>query len=268
MGLRVEERIVACGEGDDLLVHHLVLHGSTRAIARHLCEVERARYGCAAPPAAPPFPAPGERLRGSAAFVPARLAPGGHPLVERTFEHERPLGRPRAGAAPAGRPYVIELHPDEGHASLAVCAFELDGAALDGVNAEGLVAVAALDPGTPPAAGLDALQAVRHLLDRCASAAAARDALLGGEAGEGRGRWLVADHRGDAFLVERAPGGSRCVDAGGARLEAGAPRDDAPLVTLWHGGYDAEERRLAARFHVGGWDERRGEAPEIQFQLA
>lgn len=266
MGLRVEERIVAGGEGDELVVHHLVLRGSNAAIGRHLGDLVRARYGAGAPDAGEPA---GAELRGSAAFVPARFA-GGHPLVARTFEHAGPLGPPRRGAPPsAGRPYVIELHPDEGHPSLAVCAYELEGAALDGVNAEGLVAVAALDLAALPARGLEALHVVRRLLDRCATVAEARAALVGGGPwAAAQGRWLVADRHGDAFLLEAAPGRAlRCLDAGGGRLEAASPAGDAPLRTLWHGEYDAVERRLAARFYVGAGDWLRGEAPEVRFQL-
>jgi hypothetical protein len=277
MGLRVEERIVAGGEEDDLVVHHLVLRGSAGAIGRHLGELVRARYG----------PARGdlhrERLRCSAAFTPARRLGSGHPLVARTFEAAGPLGRSRPGEPPtAGRPYVMELHPDDGHPSLAVCAFELEGAALDGVNAEGLVAVAAPDLAAEPPCDLAALEIVRTVLDRCATAAAARALIL---AAARPGRWLVADQGGDAFVVEipsaRSP--ARCLDAAGAPLELTTRLDDAPLRTLWHGEYDPVERRLTARFFVGAGEWRRGlspdllgpaargwvggEAPELRFQL-
>jgi hypothetical protein len=79
----------------------------------------------------------------------------------------------------------------------------------------------------------------------------------------------VADRHGDAFLLEAASGRpTRCLDAGGGRLEASSPIGDAPLRTLWHGEYDAVERRLSARFFVGAGDWLRGEAPEVRFQLS
>jgi hypothetical protein len=55
MALRVEERIVAGGEGDLLLVHHLVLRGTNRAIGRHLGEIARSRYQLAPPAASDPL---------------------------------------------------------------------------------------------------------------------------------------------------------------------------------------------------------------------
>lgn len=270
MGLRVEERIVAGGDADELIVHHLTLRGSNRAIGRHLCELVRARYGvCAADPA-PPRRGDCEHLRCSAAFVPPRRSASGHPLVERTFEAAGPLGRPRRGEPPpAGRPYVLELHPDDGHPSLAVCAFDLEGAALDGVNAKGLVAVAASDPGASAGVGREALLVVRRLLDGCATAAEARE-LLGDvhRRAAGPGRWLVADRQGDSFALELGrDGAARWLEPAGAPLALDAPAADVPLRTLWHGEYDASERRLSARFFVGAGDWRRGEAPELRFQL-
>jgi hypothetical protein len=80
MALRVDERIVAGGEGDAVVVHHLVLRGSNRAIGRHLGEIARRRYGLAPVPASGPpstrrirreslradAPALSERARGAA----------------------------------------------------------------------------------------------------------------------------------------------------------------------------------------------------------
>ncbi|HEX9399773.1 MAG TPA: C45 family peptidase [Anaeromyxobacter sp.] len=376
MSPRVEERIVAGEQGDDLLVHHLVLHGSNRAIGRHLGELVRARYGVRAPCAEDPLrvrvqrewlrrhsPALFERMRGvadalgvdiaddtcdvtrlgappaaagcSAIFLPPHQAASGHPLVSRAFDFAGPLARPRAGEPPAAsRPYVLELHPDEGHASLAVCAFDLLGAALDGVNAEGLVVVAASDietaaAGLEPAGsavGLDELQVVRHLLETCATAAEAREALLAMKHyyAAHPAHWLVADRHGDAFVFEISALRNRAhlVEAAGRALvatnhllhrhpegevlprvpdpagtfarfraiasglsDAAGPLDDdafsaiayrgfaspadGALRTLWHGIYDAVERRLTARFFLGGEPSarRRPGSAEARFQL-
>ena len=119
------------------------------------------------------------------------------------FDLAGPLVRARPGEPPpASRPYVLELHPEDGHASLAVCAFDLLGAALDGVNAEGLVVVAASDvesaPQEPrPDVGLDEFQLVRHLLDGCATAAEAREALRAAKLYYGGGPGALA-RRGPA----------------------------------------------------------------------
>lgn len=272
MPLRVEERIVAETAGEDLVVHHLVLRGSNRAIGRHLGSVARARYGLGPPAADDPLrvrvqrewlrrnaPVLFERVRGaaealgvdladdacdvsrlgappsaagcSAAFLPPRRTVERHPLVSRAFDFAGPLAAPPAGAAPAaGRPYVLELHPDEGYPSLALCAFDLLGA-LDGVNAEGLVVAAATDlhsaevaPFEPagPDVGLDELQLVRHLLDVCATAVEAREVLLGTKHYYAAlpVHVLVADRHGDAFVFEVSAGRNRAhlVEARGAPL--------------------------------------------------
>lgn len=229
--------------------------------------------------------APPRSMGCSAVFLPPRRARSGHPLVSRTFDYAGPLGPRRAGEPPpAARPYVIELHPDEGHASLAVCAFDLLGAALDGVNAEGLVVVAAsvvepADAGPErvgAAVGLDELQVVRHLLDTCATAAEAREALLATRlyCASHPAHWLVADRHGDAFLLEVAPGreGVHVVASEGEPLVVTnhpLHRDPAgPVRTLWHGVYDAVERTLSARFFLDGAAGEAGEAADVRFQLA
>ncbi len=262
MTLRVEERIVAGAEGDAVVVHHLSLRGSNRAIGRHLGEVARARYGMEPPTATDPLlvrvqrewlrrnaPILFERMRGvaealgvdladdaydatrlgappaaagcSALFLPSRRSAAAHPMVSRAFDFAGPLGRPAPGEPPAAsRPYVLELHPDEGYPSLALCAFDLLGGALDGVNAEGLAVVAASDaesasalPLEPagPAVGLDELQVVRHLLDACATAIEAREALLGAKHYYAAfpAHYLVADRHGDAFVFEVSAGRNR-----------------------------------------------------------
>lgn len=294
MALRVEERIVAGGDGDRLIVHHLVLRGGNRAIGRHLGEIARARHRWSPPPAPDALRvrvqrewvrrhAAGlfERMRGaadafgvdladdawdvsrlgappaapgcSAVFVPPRATASGHPLVSRAFDFAAPLEPAGAGGpAHAGRPYVLETWPDEGHPSLAVVAFDLLGGVLDGVNAEGLCVVASgdaeageagLEP-DPGAVGLDELQAGRFLLDTCATAIDAREALLQLKQPYAAFpvHWLVADRHGDAFTFEWGRGRNRVhlVEAAGAPLAlanhplhrypggAGLPRGDGP----------------------------------------
>ncbi len=273
MALRVEEQIVAGEDGDSILVHHLVLHGSNRAIGRHLGDVARARYRLAPPPAADPLrtrvqrewlrrnaPALFERMRGvadafgvaieedlidlsrlrappgsagcSAVFLPPHLTAAGHPLVSRACELG--LVAPDRGAPvplAASRPYVLEIHPDEGHSALALVAFDLLGAVLDGVNDAGLCVVTASDLESaaamplepePAAIGLDELQIGRVLLDRCATAQAARELLLSAKHHYSAypAHWLVADRFGDAFAFEVGRGRNRVhlVEAAGAPL--------------------------------------------------
>lgn len=267
MGLRVEERIVAGDDGAELVVHQLVLRGSAGCIGRHLGELVRARYG-ARPAGSDTIPVAGG-LRCSAAFTPPRRSGCGHPLVARTFDVAGALAPPRRGEPPSpARPYVMELHPDEGYPSVSVCVFALQGAALDGVNAEGLVVAAA--PDLASSCRVAALQLVRELLDRCATAAEARDVLVsaGPDAVAAPARWLVADRHGEAFVVTIAEGRREVgvVDAAGATLQVAGAATGAPLRTLWNGEYDAVERRLSARFFAGAGAGRG--PPELRFQLS
>lgn len=272
MAVRATERIVSGGDGEALLVHHLSLHGTNRAIGHHLGEIARARYRLEPRPSPDPVrtrvqrewlrrnaPVLFERLRGasdafgvdvaddvydlcrlcgraealgaagcSAAFVPPRQADG-HPLVSRAFDFAVPAA-PGEAAQALLRPYVVELHPDAGHPSLAVVAFDLLGAVLDGVNGEGLAVVVAADLEAAARAvepeqgmvGLDELQVGRVLLDTCATAIEARELLLGTKHHYAAvpAHWLVADRHGDAFAFEVGAGRNRVhlVEAAGLPL--------------------------------------------------
>lgn len=86
---------------------------------------------------------------------------------------------PAKGELPCtARPYLIEMYPDQGYPSLALCAYDLLGGVLDGINSEGLtVSLMAddelhskypMEATVEPAVGLGVLQMQRHLLDHCA----------------------------------------------------------------------------------------------------
>jgi hypothetical protein len=193
--------------------------------------------------------------------MPPVEATDAHPRLARTLDVPAPLSPPRPGdPPPASRPYVIELHPDVGFSSLVLAAFDLL-AALEGVNAAGLVVLAMFDGEAPPTPGdaaaqpgLDAPQTVRHLLDSCATSRDAREELLSAHRDPAsRARWVVADRSGDAFVFEAgAQGGEvRSVASPELSATAGDPARAAPGErTLWHGLYDARARTLDASFLV------------------
>jgi hypothetical protein len=135
-------------------------------------------------------------------------------------------GEAQPGELPmTARPYVIETYPtDGGHACLFLCAYELLGGCIDGVNAAGLV-VALLaddestgaDPTLAPAVGLNEIQLLRFLLETCANTAEAREALL-----SAKQHWMflpchfvVADAGGDSFVWERTANREHLVEGGG-----------------------------------------------------
>src|SRR5262249_46020251 len=46
---------------------------------------------------------------------------------------------------PTARPYLMELHPDHGYASMAMDSYDFLSGVIDGINSEGLVVTMALD---------------------------------------------------------------------------------------------------------------------------
>ncbi|GAA1319608.1 C45 family peptidase [Pseudonocardia xinjiangensis] len=127
----------------------------------------------------------------------------------------------------SSRPHVLTSVPDGGPATTVLSMNELDGC-MEGINEHGL-AVALLiadaesasgpvDAG--PQVGVSSVQLPRFLLDTCATAAEAVDALLGAKQYDlGTPlHYLVADRSGDAFVWERGPGGDEHV----VRADSGA----------------------------------------------
>lgn len=125
--------------------------------------------------------------------------------------------RVAAGKAPlCGRPYVLELHPQGGFATLAVVCFDLL-AAVDGINSKGLtVALLAddevtekygADPAPGPQPGFNEIQIVRYLLETCADTAAAKAALASAKLYYTTipCHYLIADRHGRAFIWENSP---------------------------------------------------------------
>lgn len=116
----------------------------------------------------------------------------------------------------SSNPYVIEIYPDRGYASITLCLFDLLGGAVGGINAEGLT-VALLadedvlvevppDPAPGPQAGLAVIQVARYLLDTCANVEEAQEALL-----EAKMyylyvpcHFLIADRHGASFIWENS----------------------------------------------------------------
>jgi hypothetical protein len=115
---------------------------------------------------------------------------------------------------PTARPYLLELHPDRGYASMAMVAYDLLSGVLDGINSEGLTVTMAMDdeifttskiePTLGPAVGLSELQMLRLLLDTCATAEEAKETLLQTKQFYGfvPVHYLIADRFGKAFVWE------------------------------------------------------------------
>jgi predicted choloylglycine hydrolase len=115
---------------------------------------------------------------------------------------------------PTARPYLLELHPDQGYASIAMVAYDLLSGVLDGMNSEGLTVTLAMDdeqfskgktePTREPAVGLGELQTLRLLLDTCATVDEAKQTLLATKQYYQYVpvHYLIADRYGNAFVWE------------------------------------------------------------------
>jgi hypothetical protein len=124
--------------------------------------------------------------------VPPRLTKTGESVVSRDYDYSTgsiSFGFLAPGMLhPTARPYLVELHPDRGYASLAMVSYDLLSGVLDGINSEGLTVALAMDdelfskhpiePTVGPAVGLGVLQTLRMLLDTCATVDEAKEALL------------------------------------------------------------------------------------------
>ena len=127
----------------------------------------------------------------SVAFYPGAGTKDGHGLLSRNFDFPTATFTQIVGLPPlpgerplAADPWVVELHPDDGYASVTVGIMDVMGA-MDGINEAGLTVALLADNETPdpeptggPQVGLAEQQVVRYLLDTCATVDEAQQALL------------------------------------------------------------------------------------------
>jgi predicted choloylglycine hydrolase len=126
----------------------------------------------------------------SVVYYPAANTKVGHDMLSRNYDFTtgdiqgRSPGAGRLGCM--ARPYILELHPDKGYASLAMCSFEFMAGVLDGINSQGLTVAIMADDETISSVGLEATQGVgmhelasmRYLLDNCKDVPEAKEAML------------------------------------------------------------------------------------------
>jgi len=110
-------------------------------------------------------------------------------------------------------PYVMEVYPDKGYASLYMSCADLLSGTWDGINSEGLCVFGLVDLGRPKntvvtsgtrVIGLNPPQIMRLLLDTCANVEEAKVAMLENriyDVAQGI-HYLVADRHGNSFIFE------------------------------------------------------------------
>jgi hypothetical protein len=156
----------------------------------------------------------------SVAFYPGTRTKSGHGVLSRNFDFptaslSQIVGLPTVeGERPlAADPWIVELHPDEGYASVTVGIMDVMGA-MDGINEAGLAVALLADNETPdaeptgaPAVGLAEHQVVRYLLDTCATVDEAKHALLLAKHYYffTPCHFVVSDRSGRSFVWEHSP---------------------------------------------------------------
>jgi hypothetical protein len=161
---------------------------------------------------------PQPRLGCSVVYYPPNTAVDGTGVVSRDFDFSTGTMRglkPAPGElAATARPYIVEMYPDRGYPSLAICSYDLLSGVMDGINSEGLTVALLADDELQlkfrmeatggEAVGLGALQVLRYLLDTCASAEEAKETLLLTKQYYEfvSVHYLVADRHGKAFVWE------------------------------------------------------------------
>jgi Acyl-coenzyme A:6-aminopenicillanic acid acyl-transferase len=128
-----------------------------------------------------------------------------------TIQGEKP---PPGRLGDTARPYLVEMYPDRGYASIAMYAYDLLSGVLDGINSEGLTVTLMADdeligkygfePALDTGVGLGIQQMLRLLLDTCATADEAKEALLITKQYYEfiPCHFLIADRHGKSFIWE------------------------------------------------------------------
>lgn len=176
----------------------------------------------------------------SVAHYPGSRTKDGNGILARNFDFPTATltqmvgAPPLSGERPLGAdPWVVELRPDDGYASVTIGIMDVLGA-MDGINEAGLAVALLADNETPdaeptggPRVGLAEHQVVRFLLDTCATVEEAKAALLSAKHYYffTPCHWMVADRSGASFVFELSPRRNH---------EVIVPGGDDPLVCTNH----------------------------------
>jgi penicillin V acylase-like amidase (Ntn superfamily) len=155
----------------------------------------------------------------SVVFYPGSAVTNGHSMLSRNYDFNtlsfaEMVGAPKPKGARAftADPYVIEMHPEQGYASLYIAAYDLLAGCIDGINEKGLaVALLADDQAEnrqpSEGIGLTEIRLTRFLLDRCATASEARVALQNAPFNYAfiPCHYMICDAKGESFVWEITP---------------------------------------------------------------
>ncbi len=166
----------------------------------------------------------------SVVFYPGSFVTNGHAMFSRNYDFPKAsyaelTRRGTGGRSMTGDPYVIEMHPKGGLASLYTCAYDMEGGAIDGVNSKGVcVALLADDMSKTRTRGtvgfgLSEVDLPRFVLDRCANAKEARERLKDVPyfATFTPCHYIIGDASGDSFIFEVGADGKHYIIDGGGK---------------------------------------------------
>ncbi|MNI10483.1 Acyl-coenzyme A:6-aminopenicillanic acid acyl-transferase [compost metagenome] len=156
----------------------------------------------------------------SAVYYPPATTRSGQGLLSRNFDfslqtiHDQEATE--ENPAVVSNPYVMEIYPDDGYASLSMCNYDLANGVLDGINETGLVVTILADdesartyprePAFTRQVGLHELQIMRLILDTCATVEEAKQALLSHRLYYAHIplHYMIADRSGNSFVFEHS----------------------------------------------------------------
>jgi predicted choloylglycine hydrolase len=155
----------------------------------------------------------------SVVFFPGTFTESGHGILSRNYDFTTGTAQGKRPSkndlALMSRPYIFEMYPDQGYSSLSLCAFDLLGGVLDGINSEGLVVAVlgddetAVNYGMHPSAeiGMHELLSMRYLLDNCRDVKEAKEAMLHLKHYYTfvPCHYIIADKTGRSFVFEFSP---------------------------------------------------------------
>jgi len=166
------------------------------------------------------LPAPVRAANCSCVFYPPSCTSDGDGVLARNLDFSTGtlfdvLGLPGPANAPShvSKPYIVEIRPTQGYATLVLCYFDLMSACLDGMNSEGLVVALLQDNESIAAGGTAVTQGagaqegtiLRLILESCATVEDAKSAFLRTkQAFMQPTHFIFADRSGASTVAERS----------------------------------------------------------------
>ncbi len=184
----------------------------------------------------------------SVVFYPASHTENNHNIVSRNqdFPVDYSFLQARKELHICSRPTVFEIYPDTGYSAIYICAMDLLGGVIDGMNSEGLSVavlgesdgVKGFQPEPSSEVGLDEFLILRYLLDNCKNVEEAKECLLSVKQYYHFApmHYMIADKEGHSFIFEfsRHRNQSRIIDGKGIQCVTNHLVSDPDTINISH----------------------------------